>query len=551
MARIRKSPSHLLRVGTTYHFRYSIPRQHQRFVSGEVRVSLGTGSLKTARIKAAKLTSLTESFLANVEKGNLVIENQKDIKAALGRYLRDILEKHELGRLDGPAKPLRGSDAGKLVNREAMLTCLDIGIMDQLKGRENKGTLDVTGFLESAGLNDIPNDSLTYKYAHRELLKLCQAVIRIEQERMKGNYNSQVELSILANYPVEAQQVSVEPAKKKRRRSMRLSKAINKFLSENISDRKWAPKSIVEYQNRLGILLELMGDCLLSEIDFDKTRQFFDGLKKLPPNRNKIKEYRDKSIPELLKMKLPREKCMSARTVNNTMQAAYSFFDWAVQRDIMKKNYAGGMRVKQSKQPFESKEHFGNDDLKRLFASMTKKDAHRFWVPLVGLYTGARLEEICQLHIDDIRQEDGVWIIDINDSGDKRLKTLNAKRIVPIHKSLIDEGFIDYVRQMKSAGKQRIFPELKRIKGKYGHYFSRAFSLQLKKLGIKTEGRSISFHSLRHSFITRAKHTDLPEGYIKQIVGHANQSITFGLYGKNYDVPKLKEIIDLVVFDID
>ena len=47
---------------------------------------------------------------------------------------------------------------------------------------------------------------------------------------------------------------------------------IEKFIKESVSDGKWAPKSIVEYQNRLGMLLEVMEDCLLSEIDFDKTR---------------------------------------------------------------------------------------------------------------------------------------------------------------------------------------------------------------------------------------------------------------------------------------
>ena len=57
----------------------------------------------------------------------------------------------------------------------------------------------------------------------------------------------------------------------------------------------------------------------------------------------------------------------------------------------------------------------------------------------------------------------------------------------------------------------RLFPELKRIKG---------------------------------------KHTDLPENYIKELVGHANQSMTFGLYGKKYDVPKLKEIIDQIQFEL-
>ncbi|MFO7716305.1 MAG: hypothetical protein R6V78_17845 [Desulfosarcina sp.] len=114
------------------------------------------------------------------------------------------------------------------------------------------------------------------------------------------------------------------------------------------------------------------------------------------------------------------------------MQSVYSLFDWAIQRDMMVKNYASGMRIKQTKRPDESKEPFSSNDLKRLFGSMTNEKDHKFWIPFIGLYTGARLEEICQLDITDIRQEDDIWVFDINERDDKRLKTLNAKRSCPI-----------------------------------------------------------------------------------------------------------------------
>ena len=203
MAKIRKSPSHLLRVGTVYHFRYSIPRKYQQFASGEVRVSLGTGSLKVARVRAAKLTGLTQGFLKMITEDHTVITRKNEIKEALGLYLREMLEKHEIGRLDGSVETSESAKPTKDVDSEAMLTFLDLDIIDQLKGRPGSGTLDVTGFLDQMGLNHIPKDSPTYKFVHRELLKLCQAVIKIEQERMKGNYNSQLELSILSNYPVQ------------------------------------------------------------------------------------------------------------------------------------------------------------------------------------------------------------------------------------------------------------------------------------------------------------------------------------------------------------
>ena len=44
-------------------------------------------------------------------------------------------------------------------------------------------------------------------------------------------------------------------------------------------------------------------------------------------------------------------------------------------------------------------------------------DDYRFWLPLLGLYTGARLSELCQLRLGDIREELGVWVISISSSG--------------------------------------------------------------------------------------------------------------------------------------
>ena len=66
-------------------------------------MSLGTSSLKVARLKAAKLSSLTDGYLINIAEGHIVIDKKSEIKAALGQFLRDMLEKHELGRLNGPA----------------------------------------------------------------------------------------------------------------------------------------------------------------------------------------------------------------------------------------------------------------------------------------------------------------------------------------------------------------------------------------------------------------------------------------------------------------
>ena len=79
---------------------------------------------------------------------------------------------------------------------------------------------------------------------------------------------------------------------------------------------------------------------------------------------------------------------------------------------------------------------------------------------LIGLYTGMRLEEICQGTSQKSKEIDGVWCFDVNDDKpDKSVKT-EDRRLVPSHPFLVkDLGFIKYVQSLPKDG--RIFPTLK------------------------------------------------------------------------------------------
>lgn len=89
------------------------------------------------------------------------------------------------------------------------------------------------------------------------------------------------------------------------------------------------------------------------------------------------------------------------------------------------------------------REAFTRDELKALFGDMgkyvqaTEGVSSRFWAPLIALYSGMRLEEICPLHLSDIIKEDGVLCFSINEerggSGDvKHVKSSAGIRKVPV-----------------------------------------------------------------------------------------------------------------------
>src|SRR5262249_4451784 len=55
-----------------------------------------------------------------------------------------------------------------------------------------------------------------------------------------------------------------------------------------------------------------------------------------------------------------------------------------------------------------------------------------YWVPVIACLMGMRLEEICQLWLDDIIDEGGVWCIDIWEGPEPQLKNGPSARRIPI-----------------------------------------------------------------------------------------------------------------------
>ncbi|MCQ8119949.1 hypothetical protein [Methylomonas rosea] len=115
--------------------------------------------------------------------------------------------------------------------------------------------------------------------------------------------------------------------------------------------------------------------------------------------------------------------------------------------------------------PEELQKLFNNPKMKKFAANLDA--AHYCWLPLIGLYTGARINEICQLNpAEDIKQDSatGIHYFHFTDESpsaegvDKSIKTNSSRRVVPIHSKLIDLGFLDYVERVKTAGHKIIFP---------------------------------------------------------------------------------------------
>lgn len=100
------------------------------------------------------------------------------------------------------------------------------------------------------------------------------------------------------------------------------------------------------------------------------------------------------------------------------------------------------------------------DDLNRIFRQKRESGADT-WLPLLGLWSGARLEELGGLRVEDVKESDSVPHFFIRGADGRRLKNRGSERSIPLHPELMRAGFLDYLTERKRAGDVLLFPELR------------------------------------------------------------------------------------------
>lgn len=201
------------------------------------------------------------------------------------------------------------------------------------------------------------------------------------------------------------------------------------------------------------------------------------------------------------------------------------------------------------KDPENGQRSFKPTELKRLFSgpelatfAQNVDHAHKYWLPTVALFTGARVNELCQLNPQcDIKQdaESKHWFLDItaettaHKAVKKTVKTPGSKRKVPIHPQLIELGFLQYVERIKALGHTLLFPGFPPSVGKASPKAGEWFIDFMRDLGLRDEtpkARLVGMHAFRSTLMNRAM--VLRVVGIEAITGHANK------------VTKLERVID-------
>ncbi len=284
--------------------------------------------------------------------------------------------------------------------------------------------------------------------------------------------------------------------------------AINDYLQYYIKQREENKKEIIPPKTKddklrtfkaLHIILSLNGYKYLKELDQNIVEGIIvESFKRIPQRLNTIYKYPsetnnayilEKHFEEILEVGITeKRKSKTNDTLNREFTSTKMFLKWAEERKFVVSGLGGFLpTMSDDKDSAIATIPFPESDLRLMFNSKhyiqgKLKTSAKFWLPLLGLYTGCRGNELAFLFKEDIRKhpDNNIYYIYIrrNKELEKRTKSPSSVRSIPIHPQLTKLDFLKFVQSVPDGS--RLFPELKegkKNKGdyyqKYGNYFNK------------------------------------------------------------------------------
>ena len=575
-----------------YQFRCIIPKDlEDRFSTREFRVSLRSSLYSQCKVVSTNLHNISQHLFREFRQGKMKDITLEDVKNILRIEVRKSLlyiHHYEYGTNVYDEDKLNES-LSKIDNEEEK-------IKDGLKKNNYKDTIELIGneidkILITQDLepnkNNIEYKGLVRRWIDLKLIRQnwkrdlltnsgkTDEDFRNElDEKWKlglfgEEYNKE---GVVKKFEDYEEPITKEVKSKSGSPSPLFSKVYPKHLEEMKRNRR-RQDTIGETEGTYQELIELIGDKPVSDYTNVDGRDYRNTLSKLPKNRKRVKKYKNKSLKEILSMTIPVGDRITIETQMKLTSRMTSLWNYLIDEypeyvdvNVFKKKSV----TKSVRKRKDRKESFTEDDLHIIFHHknylpfifenpFTKIKFPYYWIPILGCLTGCRLEEICMMRVKDIIKVNGVWVYRIVEEGEygeeeTKVKNPYSERDVPLHSVLVDTlGFIKYVNHIKKFGEERVFYELPKINNKYQKYVGRFFnSKYLKKIGLKNTGRSVSFHSMRHSVETHLTNQNVNPRMIDGLQGHSQKGIGGSVYMKGVKPEVLmKECVDKIDWGID
>jgi len=547
--RFNKKHAYIFRRNTTYYTRVKIPSDLQpKFGLTEFRFSLYTPHLTQAKHLSQAINEFIQQvceklrLIQNVRKEDLMSNNPEGLStiSTLSRtqlqniikeYVNDFIQGFELGEATG-SKLNPYSHINLIDGYDWLLSEEHDTLAERRHVKHMTSVADEV--LQSMGLS-LERSSNDYHLLCYLLLKAKIRSLEACKSRLEHRLEGHTVNDILKDLDIQTQKIEPSPPLlsqdqvqvSSNKNNLKFKEVIESYWNERSP--AWKPRSRIDYETGKRSLLDYFKNIKVHELDYYK-----------------MKSYRDQ-------LASPKGRSLSVARINFYVGFVRSICQFEMQTTgILNTNPVDGLRLKDTRRKDELREVFNKNDLSKLFVKSKEygQNKHRspenFWIPLLALYTGCRMEELCQLYVNQVLKVEGVWCLEIDEKYEDQSVKTSEKRLVPLHPFLIGElKFPEFVKSLEDP-EGRVWVNLIRVNSRYGHGFGRWFGEFKKRSGI--DSRKKVFHSFRHTVITHLKYKDVQDRFISELVGHSIEGEK-GRYGKRFNPKKLlKETVSKLDF---
>ena len=297
----------------------------------------------------------------------------------------------------------------------------------------------------------------------------------------------------------------------------------------------WTKKIVEQRQRDYDFLTAYWGaDKDLNVIRKADVRKCFYAYSRMP--KGNVKPYNKMIIAgryEASLNEIPEEGVISAKTANDFMKTLQSFFSTFLTGHLDTYQISPTDKIKKLTEEDRRYGIYTDSEIAKLIASaLTDSDLTRKWMIILAVYTGARASEVIKFLKDGakIHPLSKIPYFELSEG-----KTKSAKRKIPLHPFIIKSGFLD-IGSLVLTDKQPT---------RWMHAL--LDNLDIAKFDTNDDKRL--FHSLRHTFITKAISSGIEKTLVQTYIGHSKQLGITDRYVHDIHLEQLMPVIEAIKFN--
>ena len=519
--------SYLVLRKQTYHYRRRVPGDVQLLLGQKFwKQSLKTGNFRDAEIRARAIGVQHDQII----KG---IRELPEIEKL--RIRRDMLEQRRLEAVlkitrAEKAKRWMATKTHKATSRVAhnqyveaeqeLRAALTSAVKDAPKMLAELSDLESERQVEPAIMAALQGRPLAGD--HPQQLKTIHGMLSREVSKFSASERKRI-------LEEKEDQAALRPARDRRLREKLKPIAQTSFVSEISDDptnpriktaaelwfdgKKQGATAVKRHRIAVRRFVELFENISVREINRQMVQDYIDRItnladhRRLPANeRGGLADFEG----------LPR---ISAQTVERHLVTVKALLTFCKSKGWIVENVASGLSPPKDTRPKASKRRsLTREERQQVLARSVEENGENgdfTWLIKLAAYTGGRLEELAQLARTNVKQVDGVWVIEIDDLDGRNVKSDSGVRMVPLHPAIRDH----FVKWVKAGRGERVFMSFKAEHGRYANRLSGDFGRLMDRAGLSDP--RLVFHSLRHGLKRAMSDARVDIEARRAILGHA------------------------------